>query len=81
MLRHIQRCTEEEARRVLKTENWPVSLHELHAFLAIVYACGAHKTSKIKVHESWNKLWGIPIISETMARNRFVEIVKFLRLD
>ena len=81
MLRHIERCTEEEARRVLQIVDWCVSLHELDAFLAIVYARGAHKAAKIKVHELWSKLWGIPIISETMAPNRFVEIMKFLRFD
>ena len=49
MLRHIQRCTEEEPRRVLQTDNWRVSLHELDAFLAIVDGRGAHKATKIKV--------------------------------
>ena len=43
MLRHIQRYTEEEARRVLQTDDWRVSLHKLDAFLPIVYARGAHK--------------------------------------
>ena len=81
MLRHIQRCTKEETRRVLQTNNWCVSLHELDAFLAIIYAHGAHKATKIKIHELWNRLWGIPIISETMARNRFIEMMKFLRFD
>ena len=71
MLPHIQRCTEEEARRVLQTDNWRVSLHKLDAFLAIVYARGAHKATKIEVHELWNRLWAIPIISRTMARNKF----------
>ena len=32
MLRHIQRCTEKEARRVFKTDDWSVSLHELDTF-------------------------------------------------
>ena len=81
MLRHIQRCTEEEARRVLQTDNWCVSLHELDAFLAIIYARGAHKATKIKIYEFWNRLWGIPIISETMARNRCIEMMRFLRFD
>ena len=81
ILRHIQRCTEEEAGRVLQTDDWRVSLHELHAFLAIVYARGAHKATKVKVHELWDRLWEIPIISETMARNRFIEIIKFLSFD
>ena len=80
-MRHIQRCAEGEARRVLQTDDWHVSLPELDAFLAIVYAHGAHKVAKIKVPKLWNKLRGFPIISGIMARNRFVEIVKFLRLD
>ena len=58
-----------------------MSLHELDAFLAIVYARGANKAAKNKKHELWSKLWGIPIISEPMARNRLVEIMKFLRFD
>ena len=81
MLGLIQRCTEKEARRVLQTGDWRVSLHELDAFLAIVYARGAHKATNIKVHELWNRLWAIPIISKTMARNRFIEIMKFLSFD
>ena len=57
MLLHMQRCTEEEAQRVLQTDDWRMSLHELDAFLVLVYARGAHKATKIKVHELWNRLW------------------------
>ena len=83
MLSHMQRCTEEEARRVLQTDDWRVSLHELDAFLAIVYTRKAHKATKVMVpvHELWNRLWAIPIISETMACNRFIKIMKLLRFD
>ena len=56
MLRHIQRFTE-ETRGVLQTDDWRVSIHELDAFSAIVYVRGAHKATKIKVHELWNRLW------------------------
>ena len=58
-----------------------MSLHELDTFLAIIYARGVHKATKIKIHELWNRLWGISIISETMARNRFIEMIRFLRFD
>ena len=81
MLRHIQRYTKEEARRVLQTDDWCVSLHELDAFLSIIYARGVHKATKIKIHELWNRLWGIPIISETTARNRFIKMMRFLSFD
>ena len=50
MLRRIQRCTQEEAQRVLQAGNWRMSLHEPDAFLTVVYACGAHKAAKIKEH-------------------------------
>ena len=56
-------------------------VNELDTFLAIVYARGAHKVTKIKVHELWNRLWAFLIISKTMACNRFIEIMKFLRFD
>ena len=81
MLHQIQRCTEEEAQRVLQTDDWCVSLHELDAFLAIIYVRGAHKATKIKIRELWNRLWGIPIISETMAQHRFIEMMRILRFD
>ena len=81
LLRHIQRCTEEKARRVLQTDDWCVSLHELDTFLAIIYARGAHKATKIKIHELWNRLWKIPIIFKIMARTRFIEMMRFLRFD
>ena len=58
-----------------------MSLHELDTFLAIIYAREAHKATKIKIHELWYRLWGIPIISETMARNRFIKMMIFLRFD
>ena len=58
-----------------------MSLHELDAFLAIDYARGALKVSKIKLHKLWNSLWRIPVISEIRARNRFIVIMRFLRFD
>ena len=56
MLHHIERCTEEEAQKVLQADDWCVSLHKLDVFLTIVYAHEVHKAAKIKVHELWNKV-------------------------
>ena len=39
------------------------------------------QATKIEVHKLWNRLWRIPIISQTIARNRFMEIMRFLRFD
>ncbi|KAK9686069.1 hypothetical protein QE152_g37477 [Popillia japonica] len=38
---HIEKCTEEEARRRQEVDDWSVSLQELKAFIAILYARGA----------------------------------------
>ena len=53
----------------------------MNAKTSVIYARGAHKATKIKIPKLWNRLWGIPIISETTAHNRFVEIMRFLRFD
>ncbi|KAK9700417.1 hypothetical protein QE152_g31257 [Popillia japonica] len=41
ILKHIEKCTEEEARRRQEVDDWSVSLQELKAFIAILYARGA----------------------------------------
>ena len=42
MLKHIQHCTNVEARRILGNEEWVVSLCELNAFIALLYVRGAY---------------------------------------
>ena len=56
-------------------------MNYVDTFLAIIYARGTHKATKIKTHKLCFRLWGIPIISETMACNRFIKIMRFLRFD
>jgi hypothetical protein len=80
MLRHIKKCTEAEA--VLNNEeNWKISLEELDAFIAIIYARGAYGCNDMDYDFLWNNTWGPPIFRETMSRNRFRDIMKNLRFD
>lgn len=81
MLRLIKRCTETEAHRVLGQNIFTVSLEELDAFVAILYARGAYCFRTLKVHDLWSKEWGPPFFTSTMTRNRFLEIMKYLRFD
>lgn len=81
MLKHIQKCTIEEAKRQLEVDNWYFSLDELDAFIALLYARGALGMRSIELDELWSVKWGPPIFRETMARNRFREILRFLRFD
>jgi len=81
ILRLIKHCTELEARKILKDNSWSVSLEELDAFIAVLYARGAYGARTITLHDLWNKQWGPPFFSQTMSRNRFIEILRFLRFD
>ncbi|XP_035212753.1 uncharacterized protein LOC118186728 [Stegodyphus dumicola] len=80
MVKHIQSCTVAEARRQLRYDsNWHVTLEELDAFFAILYARGALGHSKLCADDLWNKNWRPPVFKETMSRNRFREIMRYLR--
>lgn len=81
ILRHIQKCTLEEANRQLGHNNWILTLEQLESFIAICYARGAYGAKNIPVNELWSKTWGIHFFSKVMPRDRFKEIMKFLRFD
>ena len=41
MLTHVQQCTEAEAHRVKKSDEWKLPLSELKAFISLLYVRGA----------------------------------------
>ncbi|CAK9832670.1 PiggyBac transposable element-derived protein 4 [Anthophora retusa] len=81
VMRHIKTCTEAEARRILNNHDWTVSLAELNAFIAILYACGAYEAKNLKLPYLWSEKWGPKFFSETMSRNKFAEILRLIRFD
>jgi len=80
ILTHIKRCTIAEARRQ-KDENFTLSDEELEAFIAIFYARGVSGTNDHSVHSIWANEWGVPFCKRTMARDRFLNILRYLRFD
>lgn len=81
ILRHIKYCTVTEAHKQLGTNDWSLTLEELDAFISILYARGIYCAKGIEVDSLWSKTWGPPFFNQTMARNRFREIMRFLRFD
>ncbi|XP_061512551.1 uncharacterized protein LOC133393104 [Anopheles gambiae] len=81
ILNQIRKCTEIEARRVLQTKNWTLSFAELEAFLAILYIRGATESKGMEIDLMWSEKYGLPFCKNVMSRNRFREIMKFLRFD
>jgi hypothetical protein len=53
ILLHIKKCTDIEACRVLQDNNWSITLHELEAFIVVIYARGISGCRNIELHSLW----------------------------
>lgn len=80
MMQYIKSCTETEARRVLK-QDWTISIAQLHAFISILYSRGAYEAKSLKASYLWSKKWAPSFFSNTMPRDQFMEILRFIRFD
>ncbi|KAM7018170.1 piggyBac transposable element-derived protein 4-like [Tautogolabrus adspersus] len=80
MLQHIQDCTVAEARRIEEDSSWDLSVAELKAFIALLYVRGAYNKN-IEMESFWSEEWGFAFFRATMPRNRFREIMRYLRFD
>ncbi|XP_073345276.1 uncharacterized protein [Pagrus major] len=81
MLKHIRDCTVAEAHRDHGNSSWDLTVAELKAFIALLYVRGAQCAKNIELDSLWSEKWGIPFFRQTMARNRFRDIMRFLRFD
>ena len=81
ILKHIKNCTEKEARRALEKDDWCLPLGELDAFLGILYLRGVTESKNVEVDLMWSEKYGFPFIKNVMSRDRFREIMRFLRFD
>ena len=80
MLRHVQKCTQTEARRQTNSPNWAISIDELEIFLGICYARGV-LSQNIPLKKLWSNDWGCPLVQKAMTRDRFLDILRYLRFD
>lgn len=82
LLRQIKKkCTETESRRMLETGKWTITLDELYALIEILYARAICGENIIYIHSLWSNSWGLNNWIETIGRNSFCEILRFLRFD
>ncbi len=81
MLRNIKNCTEAEAHRQLGKNEWSTSLEELDAFISILYARGIYGAKSMELDSLWSVVWGPPFFRATMSRDRFRDIMRYLRFD
>ena len=79
ILRQIVKYTNDEATR-RGEENFSLTLPELEAFIALQYARGLYGKNH-PVSFLWNTEHGISLFGKTMARDRFLKILKYIRFD
>jgi hypothetical protein len=80
MLQEIVNCTIKEAKEQGNVQ-WNLTTDELLAFMGLVYARGFIGAKNIPLDDLWSRDWGSRLFSETMSRQRFREILRFLRFD
>ena len=79
ILRSITKFTTDEAVRCGDVD-FSLTLDELESFIALQYARGVYGKNHL-VAFLWSKNYGIPIFGQTMPRNKFTKIMKYLHFD
>ena len=78
IFRQVQNYTVIVARK--QNSQWGVSSDLLEAFIALQYARGIYGKGH-SLDFLWNEMYGPKIFRETMPRNTFKSILRFLRFD
>ena len=81
ILKNIKKYTEQEARRVLGDEQWTLEPSELLAFIGVLCVRGATGAKGLPLPSLWSEEWGVAFFKNAISRNRFQEIMRFLRFD
>lgn len=81
MLKHIRKCTVTEAHQHLSNRSWDMTMSELKAFIGILYIRGAKGTKYMDLGSLWSEKWGFMFFRETMSRDRFKDIMRFLSFN
>lgn len=79
MLKLIQKYTIMKGKEA--SSDWCISLQELDAFLGLLYLRGVLGFRRHSINSIWSSQFGSPYFREVMSRNRFREILRFLRFD
>lgn len=63
-----------------KLSDFRVTCYDILAFIGVLYCRGVF-CRNYPVHEMWSAKYGVPILSSLMSRNKFLQIMKFIRFD
>jgi len=79
ILKHITKRTVTETHRQLHNQTFALTVEELEAFIAVMYARGVTGKSDLPLHDIWTERGGVPLCKSATSRNRFCKILRFLR--
>ena len=80
IIEHIVKCTNTEAQKKLNDPTLKTSSKEIYKLIGIMYARGLIARGQ-PVHQIWSKSWGPPFFRETMPRDRYKELLSYIRFD
>ncbi|KAI5618751.1 dual specificity protein phosphatase 26 isoform X1 [Silurus asotus] len=78
MLQTIRECTIHQPRRT--EPDWNLAIHELMALIFILFV-RAIMCSIGAIVNCWSESFLVPVLKETMPRDRFISIMQHLRFD
>ncbi|XP_047664940.1 uncharacterized protein LOC113656411 [Tachysurus fulvidraco] len=78
MLQTIRECVVHQARRT--EPDWNLTIHELMAFISILFV-RAIMCPIGAIVDCWSESFLVPVIKETIPRDRFLSIMQHLRFD
>jgi len=79
MFRHIKTCTVQYARQ--SEPSWDMTDTELDAFVGLLYLRGCMNARSFPIDLLWSEKYGCQAFRQTMARDRFKKIKKYVRFD
>ena len=68
ILKHIAKCTITEAHRQLQDETFALTIEELEAFIAVMYARGTTGKRALPLHDLRTENWGVALCKTAMSR-------------
>ena len=79
LIRLVCKYTTAEGNRM--KPGWNVKPAEMDVFLGLWLARGVIGSRRLPLRDCWSEKWGCRLFTDSMSRNRFMEIKRFLRFD
>lgn len=77
---HIVNCTEKEAQSKENDESWKTSREEIYKLFGVMLGRGILAKGQ-PVEFIWSEEWGNNYFKNTMSRNRYKELLRYIRFD